>query len=102
MLTPHGYPDIALYRNRIRKDALKARNTGRDKSRQKDNAHSSHGRVALRDDAVAVEGHFWRRHDLVKPANRIDRKQVVNVANEHMVIEVGATARNSVATEIVF
>jgi len=98
VFTPHRQPNIAVYRDRVGKNALQAGDTGRNKGWQKDNTHSTHGGVALRDYTVAVEAHFWRRHNLVEPANRINRKQIVNIPNEHVPIEVGVTARNSVAT----
>src|SRR6185437_10991724 len=65
------------------------------------NTHALQGRVALREYAIALETEPRRHDDLVKPADSVDRQQVVDVSHENMLGQIGTTPRPTVTLEVV-
>ncbi len=58
--------------------------------------------VALGEDAVAVETDLRRLDQVVEPSHRVDRQQVVDVGDEHMVLEIVEAARQPVHPRVGF
>ena len=95
-------PDISLHRNFIGQNTLQTSDALADKGRQQSNAKPGNSGIALSEDTVAMETHDRGRDDFVKPANRIDGQQIVDVPDKNMPIEILARSRRPVAAQVFF
>ena len=102
MLGTNRNPDVSLHRDFIRQNALQTNDALTDKRWQQSNAKPGNRGIALSKDTVAVEAHDGRGDDLIKPTDRIDGQQIVDVTDKDMPIEIFSRSRLTVAAQVFF
>ena len=98
----HRNPNVSLHRDFIGQNALQTNYALTHKRWQQSNAKTGNGGIALSKNTVAVEAHNWRRYDFIKPTDRIDCQQIVDVTDKDVFIEIFSRSRHTVVAQVFF